>query len=178
MDAGRCAGIFAERPTEWIAVSNPSAGNQRFLRLRVHVHVSTIMHYLCIVPVYMYTWCKCAYTRHLRTCRYAATHVKRTKGVKFTQNQYCVIYKNVTIHPFTFPCPRPAPPTPYPQMWHPTHGSHRCMRQAIWKCPIPNYLDVTGHWNLLYIDYTWFHSHLLNWIPKSYALRNVSYNGM
>ena len=30
MDIGRCAGIFAERPTEWIAVSNPSAGNQRF----------------------------------------------------------------------------------------------------------------------------------------------------
>ena len=48
MDAGRCAGIFAERPTEWIAVSNPSAGNQRFLQLRVHVHVSTIMHSACV----------------------------------------------------------------------------------------------------------------------------------
>ena len=30
MDAGRFAGIFAERPTEWIAVSNPGAGIQRF----------------------------------------------------------------------------------------------------------------------------------------------------
>ena len=59
MDAGRFAGIFAERPTEWIAVSNPGAGNQRFYR-RVHVHISTIMQYLCIVHVYMYT---CARTR-------------------------------------------------------------------------------------------------------------------
>ena len=30
MDAGRFAGIFAEQPTEWSAVSNPGAGNQRF----------------------------------------------------------------------------------------------------------------------------------------------------
>ena len=48
MDDGRCAGIFAERPTEWIAMSNPSAGNQRFCNY-VYVHVSTIMQYLCIV---------------------------------------------------------------------------------------------------------------------------------
>ena len=29
MDAGLCVGIFAERPTEWSAVSNPGARNQR-----------------------------------------------------------------------------------------------------------------------------------------------------
>ena len=40
----------------------------------VHVHVSTIMQYLCIVHVYMYmhTYALCGYTCHLRTCRYAA----------------------------------------------------------------------------------------------------------
>ena len=52
MDAGRCPGIFAERPTEWIGVSNPSAGKSEILQLRVHVHDSTIMQYLCIVHVY------------------------------------------------------------------------------------------------------------------------------
>ena len=30
MDAGRFAGIFAEQPTEWSAVSNPGSGNQIF----------------------------------------------------------------------------------------------------------------------------------------------------
>ena len=73
MDAVRCGGIFAQRPTEWIAVSNPGAGKQ-ILQLRVHVHVSTIMQYLCIVHVHMYmhTYALCGYTRHLCTCRYAA----------------------------------------------------------------------------------------------------------
>ena len=42
MDAGRCAGIFAERPTEWIAVSNPSAGNQRFFNY-VHMYMSALL---------------------------------------------------------------------------------------------------------------------------------------
>ena len=54
MDAGRCAGIFAERPTEWIAVSNPSAGNQRFCNY-----------------VYMYMSALCTCTR----IHYAAIHV-------------------------------------------------------------------------------------------------------
>ena len=30
MGAGRFAGIFTRRPTEWIAVSNPGARNERF----------------------------------------------------------------------------------------------------------------------------------------------------
>ena len=56
MDDGRCAGIFAERPTEWIAVSNPSA---------------IFMHSACVhVQMYMHTYALCGYTRHLRTCRY------------------------------------------------------------------------------------------------------------
>ena len=59
--------FFAERPTEWIGVSNPSAGKQ-ILHLRVHVLVSTIMQYLCIVHVYMFT---CKYAR----MHYAAIHV-------------------------------------------------------------------------------------------------------
>ena len=67
MDAGQCAGIFAERPTEWIAVSNP--------RARVHVHVSTIMQYLCM--------CTCSHVNaHVCvTCRYAAVHVNRPSGI-------------------------------------------------------------------------------------------------
>ena len=57
------------------------------LQLRVHVHVSTIMQYLCIVHVhvhmYMYThtYALCGYTRHLRTCRYVAIHVNRPSGI-------------------------------------------------------------------------------------------------
>ena len=42
MDAGRFACIFALQPTEWIAVSNPGAGNQRFynyMYMYVYVYV-------------------------------------------------------------------------------------------------------------------------------------------
>ena len=45
MDAGQFAGIFAQRPTQWITVSNPGAGNYR-LQLSVRVHVN--MHYYAI----------------------------------------------------------------------------------------------------------------------------------
>ena len=42
------------------------------------------MQYLCIVHVYMYmhmhTYPLCGYTRHLRTCRYAAIRVNRPSG--------------------------------------------------------------------------------------------------
>ena len=51
MDAGRFAGIFAQRPTEWIAMSIPGAGTL------------------------------CGYTRHLRTCRYVAILVNRPSGI-------------------------------------------------------------------------------------------------
>ena len=36
---------------------------------RVHVHM------------YMHTYALCGYTRHLRTCRYAAIHVNRPSGI-------------------------------------------------------------------------------------------------
>ena len=41
------------------------------------------MQYLCIVHVYMYThtYALCGYTRHLRTCRYAAILVNRPSGI-------------------------------------------------------------------------------------------------
>ena len=45
------------------------------------------MQYLCIVHVYMYTYvymhtyALCGYTRHLRTCRYAAIHVNQPSGI-------------------------------------------------------------------------------------------------
>ena len=48
MDAGWCAGIFAERPTEWIAVSNPSAGNQRFYN---YVYMYMYIALLCNIYV-------------------------------------------------------------------------------------------------------------------------------
>ena len=79
MDAGRFAGIFAERPTEWISVLNPGAGNQRFYSSAcacVHVH-SACVH----VHMYMHTYALCGYTCHLRTCRYAAIHVNRPSGI-------------------------------------------------------------------------------------------------
>ena len=41
------------------------------------------MQYLCIVHVYIYmhTYTLCGYTRHLRTCRYAATLVNQPSGI-------------------------------------------------------------------------------------------------
>ena len=42
MDPGRCAGIFAERPTEWIGVLNPSAGNQSFCNY-VYMYMSALL---------------------------------------------------------------------------------------------------------------------------------------
>ena len=43
------------------------------------------MQYLCTVHVYMYmymhTYALCSYTRHLRTCRYAAILVIRPSGI-------------------------------------------------------------------------------------------------
>ena len=41
-DAGRFADIFVERPTEWIAVSNPGAGNQRFYN-SVYMYMSALL---------------------------------------------------------------------------------------------------------------------------------------
>ena len=36
------------------------------------------MHSACVhVPMYMHTYALCGYTRHLRTCRYAAIHANR-----------------------------------------------------------------------------------------------------
>ena len=83
MDSGRCAGIFAERPTECSAVSNPGAGNQRFLQLRVKMkYYAIFMHSVCVhVHMYMHTYAQCGYTRHLPTCRYAAIHVNRPSGI-------------------------------------------------------------------------------------------------
>ena len=74
--AGRFTGIFAERPTEWIAVSNPGAGNQRFYNyVYMYMQTCTIIQYSCIVHAL------CGYTRHLRTCHYAAIHVNRPSGI-------------------------------------------------------------------------------------------------
>ena len=58
MDTGQ----FAEPPTEWSAVLNPSAGNQRFY---MYMQTCTIMHSAC-VHVHMY---------------YAAILVNHTKEV-------------------------------------------------------------------------------------------------
>ena len=60
MDGRQCAGIFAERPTEWIAVSNPSAGNQRFCNY-VYMYMSAL---LCNI----YAECLC-------TCTHVHGHV-------------------------------------------------------------------------------------------------------
>ena len=71
MDAGRFAGIFAQRRTEWSAVSNPGAGNQRFYNYVQYVN----MHYYAI------------------GMHYAAIAVNSTQGVKsfrdiFTKSVY------------------------------------------------------------------------------------------
>ena len=42
MDPVQCAGIFAEQPTESIAVSNQSAGNQRFYNY-VYMYLSALL---------------------------------------------------------------------------------------------------------------------------------------
>ena len=40
------------------------------------------MHSACVhVHMYMHTYELCVYTRHLRTCRYAAIHVNRPSGI-------------------------------------------------------------------------------------------------
>ena len=68
MDPGRCAGIFAERPTEWIAVSRPSkCWYSQILQLRVHdcacqhYYNAIFIHSACVhvhvhVRVYMHTY--------------------------------------------------------------------------------------------------------------------------
>ena len=46
MDAGWYAGIFAKLPTDWIAVENPSAGNQRFynyMYVYMYMYMSTLL---------------------------------------------------------------------------------------------------------------------------------------
>ena len=53
----------------------PKCWKSEILQLCVHVHVSTIMQYLCTVHAL------CGYARHLRTCRYAAVHVNRPSGI-------------------------------------------------------------------------------------------------
>ena len=60
----------------------------RDFRLRVHVHykhallVQYIMHIACVhVHMYVHPYALCDYTRHLRTCRYAAIHVNRPSGI-------------------------------------------------------------------------------------------------
>ena len=65
----------------------------QYLCIGVHVHVSTIMQYLCIVHVYVCTRMHDAAIRvYLRTCRYAATHVNRPSGV----SQAAAITVNLT----------------------------------------------------------------------------------
>ena len=71
MYPGRCAGIFAERPTEWIAVLNPSAGNQRFCNY-VYMYMSAL---LCIVHVNTYT-CAHVCTMRLYTSAGPVTSLK------------------------------------------------------------------------------------------------------
>ena len=58
---------------EWIAVLNPSAGNQRFFQLcvRVHVHMCTRMHYAAIHV-----------SRPSDISQAATIAVNRTQGVK------------------------------------------------------------------------------------------------
>ena len=64
MDAGRCAGIFAKRPTEWIAVSNPGTCQHYY---------AIFMHSACVhVHMHMYTYALCGY---------AAIHVNRPSGI-------------------------------------------------------------------------------------------------
>ena len=82
----RFAGIFAERPTEWSAMLNPGAGNQRFDNsVYLYIHVSTVMQYLCIVHVYMYTYAHVCtmrlYTSPAYLSVYAAIHVNRPSGI-------------------------------------------------------------------------------------------------
>ena len=62
MDAGRCAGIFAERPTERIAMSNPSAGNQRFCNY-VYMYMSALLRY----AIFMHSTCSHV-NAHVHVC--------------------------------------------------------------------------------------------------------------
>ena len=40
------------------------------------------MQSACVhVHMYMHTYALCGYTRHLRTCRYAAIHINRPSGI-------------------------------------------------------------------------------------------------
>ena len=46
---------------------------QHYYAIFMHVYMYTCMH--------TYTYALCGYTRHLRTCRYAAIHVNRPSGI-------------------------------------------------------------------------------------------------
>ena len=96
MDPGGCAGIFSKWPTEWIAVSNPGAGK--------HVHVSTIMQYLCTVHVYMYT---CTHV-HMYTCThvhmYTCTHVHMYTCTHVHMYMYMYMYMYTCTHVHAHVC--------------------------------------------------------------------------
>ena len=103
MDAGRFAGIFAE----WGLFSQLSGSPCRTQLLVIRDFTTTctctfqhyyaiFMHSACVhvhmymytctcthvhVHMYMHTYALCGYTRHLRTCRYAAIHVNWPSGI-------------------------------------------------------------------------------------------------
>ena len=77
MDAGRCAGIFAERPTEWIAVSNPSASNQRFCNY-VYMYMSA---HECTMRLYTSLAYLSYFNRPSGIYEAAAIAVNRTQGL-------------------------------------------------------------------------------------------------
>ena len=93
MDTGRFAGIIAEQPTEWIAVSNPGAGNQRFCNY-VYMYMSALlcniyalctrMHYAAIhvTCVLVGMWLYIHVNRPSGISQAAAIAVNRDKGVK------------------------------------------------------------------------------------------------
>ena len=53
--------------------------------------------------MYMYTYALCGYTRHLRTCRYAAIHVSRPSGI--SQAAAIAVNRTKGVNAFLFSLP-------------------------------------------------------------------------
>ena len=51
-----------------------------YMYMYMYLPIAIFMHSAC-VHMYMHMYALCSYTRHLRTCLYAAMHVNRPSGI-------------------------------------------------------------------------------------------------
>ena len=111
MDALQFTGIFAE----WGMCGQLSGAPCRTQVLVIGDFTTTctcttctIMQYLCIVHVYMYSYALCGYTCHLRTCQYSSTGpvASLKQGVKLWMHlqkfQKCALVLTVEIKHLLF----------------------------------------------------------------------------